>query len=109
MASPPSKLYSAPKLLGQGGFGCVFKAHDKTYNRTVAIKKIPKTEYKSIEREINLLRACNSKYIIRILNDHTDDDYQWVVLEYCAGGSMENKAGKLTESELKKMSRDVLE
>eukprot|EP01084_Bolivina_argentea_P229937 387956_1 len=105
----PSKLYHSLSYLGAGGFGSVYKAKDKS-NNYVAIKKIPFKEYKSIQQEVGLLKQCHCKYIVKLLNEHNDYSSQccWVVLEYCAGGSIEHLAGKCTENKLKKIASDTL-
>src|SRR5262249_4900545 len=40
-AQPPSHIgrYRVEKLLGKGGFGCVFLAHDEQLHRSVAVKR----------------------------------------------------------------------
>eukprot|EP01084_Bolivina_argentea_P310030 536356_1 len=103
------ELYHDFEYLAHGGFGKVYKAKNKS-NKEIVIKKIPLTEYKMIQRELSLLKECNSKYVVKLLNSHrieTEKEF-WIVLEYCSGGSIETIAGKCDENQLCKIIKDVL-
>eukprot|EP01083_Nonionella_stella_P197574 726281_1 len=106
---PILKIYSSLTTLGKGTFGQVYKGIDLKIDEFVAIKKMNKTDYKSIQRELSLLNKCKCKYIIKLLNEHSYSNYHWIVLEYCSGGSIEGRAGKCNERELKKITFDVLQ
>eukprot|EP01084_Bolivina_argentea_P025458 47336_1 len=89
----PKEIYNLIKEIGSGEFGAVYKAQIKKTKKIVAIKKIPHHKYKSINQEIKALAKCNSDFIIKYFGQHGDADFQWIVLEYCAGGSIEKNAG----------------
>eukprot|EP01084_Bolivina_argentea_P213821 363049_1 len=104
----PKQIYTLMKEIGSGQFGAVYKAQNKKTKKIVAIKKIPHHKYKSINQEISALKNCNSDFIIKYLDQHVDANFQWIVLEYCAGGSIENNAGKYNEMEIKYIATCVL-
>eukprot|EP01084_Bolivina_argentea_P298452 514309_1 len=106
----PKELYYDYKYLARGGFGRVYKAKSKSNNKEVAIKQIPLEEHKMIQRELSLLKQCNSKYVIKLLNEHKLEALKefWIVLEYCSGGSIETVAGKCDENKLRKITKDAL-
>eukprot|EP01084_Bolivina_argentea_P218435 370689_1 len=105
--SHPTKKYTSLVNIGKGSFGNVFKAKDPNGN-LVAIKKISDDKKKSIERELILLSQCDSQYIIKLIDQHYHNGYWWIILEYCAGGSIACRVGKCTEIEIKKITFDVL-
>ena len=65
--------------------GKVFKANDNETGQNVAIKIIPieTDNYKEIEREINKLKMCNSKYLVNYLGVYRTEDKIWVYNILC--------------------------
>lgn len=97
--------YECIKLLGQGSYGAVCSAIQKSTQKKVAIKKMDgvfedEVDCKRILREVNLLRKLNHPYVINILdviepkNLETFDTI-YVVLE-------------LAESDLKKVIKSAI-
>eukprot|EP01084_Bolivina_argentea_P216607 367942_1 len=105
----PKEIYNLIKEIGSGSFGAVYKAQNKKTKKIVAIKKVPHHNYKAINREINALTKCNSNFIVKYFCHHSDADFQWIVSEYCAGGSIEVNAGKYNEAEIKHIASCVLQ
>ena len=61
------------------GFGEVFVALDKTSNVLVAIKKVKLlSDDKRIEKESELLKECQSRYIVRYHNVLRMESELWV-------------------------------
>eukprot|EP01084_Bolivina_argentea_P278732 476322_1 len=104
----PKEIYNLIKEIGSGQFGIVYKAQNKQTQKIVAIKRITHQKYKSVNQEINALAKCNSDFIIKYFGQHCDADFQWIVLEYCPGGSIEKNAGKYSEKEIKHIAKCVL-
>lgn len=86
-------------LLGEGSFGCVYKANHKPTGAIVAVKIIANAmtgdeEDEKIQGEIDILSKCDSPYIVGYFECFTlQKSFQkpgemWIVMEYCEGGSM---------------------
>jgi serine/threonine protein kinase len=85
-------------LIGEGSFGAVYKANHKPTGAVVAIKVISnasssKSEEEKIKGEIDILSRCDSPYIVGyfecfIKPPTRKPGEMWIVMEYCAGGSM---------------------
>lgn len=75
--------------IGEGSYGLVYKARHKDSGLIVAIKKIP-TEGKlsSIKKEIAIMKECKSPYIVSYYGSFLKDKNLWLIMEYCAAGSV---------------------
>ena len=100
--SNPEDLFTLSNLIGNGGFGKVYKAIHNTSNEVYAIKIIDYTKgnnndksnisfnYKSIQQETSLMRLVNkSEYILKYYGSYFSRETNtiWLILEYCAAGS----------------------
>ncbi|KAG2322669.1 hypothetical protein Bca52824_015882 [Brassica carinata] len=88
----PTTKYEFLNELGKGSYGSVYKARDLKTSEIVAIKVISLTEgeegYEEIRGEIEMLQQCNHPNVVRYLGSFQGDDYLWIVMEYCGGGSV---------------------
>jgi serine/threonine protein kinase len=94
----PSRLqdrYAFRKIVGQGGFGCVFEAWDEVLRRTVAIKLARRDRFDGTigrERFLEEARAAarlNHPHIVTVHDSGTDaDGNPFVVFEYISGESL---------------------
>ncbi|KAG2253706.1 hypothetical protein Bca52824_083842 [Brassica carinata] len=79
-------------ILWKGSYGSVYKARDLKTSEIVAIKVISLTEgeegYEEIRVEIEMLQQCNHPNVVRYLGSYQGEDYLWIVMEYCGGGSV---------------------
>jgi serine/threonine protein kinase len=85
-------------LIGEGSFGAVYKATHTLTGAVVAVKVISnasssKSEEEKIKGEIDILSRCDSPYIVGyfecfIKPQSKKPGEMWIVMEYCAGGSM---------------------
>jgi len=92
-------------LLGEGSFGAVYKARQKSTGAIVAVKVIPYSasnglegddaETNKIMSEIDILSKCKSPYIVgyyecflKELSRRIEAREMWIVMEYCESGSM---------------------
>jgi len=86
--------YQFIEKLGSGGMGEIFKAQDTKLNRTVAIKVLPSAKSGDPERrrrfiqEAQAASALNHPNIITIHDIVTEDDTQFMVMEYVAGQTL---------------------
>ena len=100
--SNPEDLFTLTNLIGNGGFGKVYKAIHNTSKEVYAIKIIDYTKgnnndksnisfnYKSIQQETSLMRLVNkSDYILKYYGSYYSRETNtiWLILEYCAAGS----------------------
>lgn len=92
--------YEVLSLLGAGGMGEVYKAHDPRLNRTVAIKVLPAYLAGDAERRKRLLRearaasALNNPHIITVYDVVSDNGHDSVVMEYLEGPTLAEAIGR---------------
>ncbi|XP_052198479.1 serine/threonine-protein kinase 1 [Diospyros lotus] len=88
----PSSKYELLHELGKGSYGAVYKARDIRTSELVAIKVISLSEgeegYEEIRGEIEMLQQCSHPNVVRYLGSYQGDEYLWIVMEYCGGGSV---------------------
>ncbi|KAI4314070.1 hypothetical protein L6164_027012 [Bauhinia variegata] len=88
----PTTKYELLNELGKGSYGSVYKARDLRTSEMVAIKVISLTEgeegYEEIRGEIEMLQQCNHPNVVRYLGSYQGEEYLWIVMEYCGGGSV---------------------
>jgi eukaryotic-like serine/threonine-protein kinase len=73
--------YEIESLIGSGGMGEVYKAHDGRLNRTVAIKRMIAEDRGQFEFEARAIAAINHPHICQIYDVGPD----YLVLEYLEG------------------------
>lgn len=89
--------YVLNSVIGKGGFAIVYKAVNVFYNVEFAVKVVcpPKNESSSIlrsfEAEVNSLIKIDHPNIIRLYDYFTEDEHMFLVLEFCNGGTLEDK------------------
>ncbi|KAL3631251.1 hypothetical protein CASFOL_024235 [Castilleja foliolosa] len=88
----PSTKYELLHELGKGSYGAVYKARDLTTSELVAIKVISLSEgeegYEEIRGEIEMLQQCSHPNVVRYLGSYQGEEFLWIVMEYCGGGSV---------------------
>lgn len=101
----------ASSILGAGNFGKVYRGYDKN-NVKIAIKEIPKSkleEHPYIQEaflsEIDTQKKATQSgmpYFVKLLDNFSDEDYEYVVLEFCEGGTLTDyyKKNKLKLEEI---------
>ena len=89
----PESLELVEKL-GKGSYGSVYRARYRETGETVAAKRIvlPRQDeegYRAVQREISMLQECKHPNVVRYHGSHKIGDHVlWIVMEYCAGGSV---------------------
>lgn len=81
------------QLLGQGQFGCVYRAQQQQPRRTVAIKVLKHASADAIarfEREANAIVAVRPEHVIAVHQSLFENDLAFLVLEYAEGGSLDD-------------------
>jgi len=106
-------------VLGSGSFGKVFLATaTNDPNFKVAIKAIPKKKLgknlKAIKQEINILWKLDHPNIVKYHETYENDEFLYIVMEYCSGGDLfdlitkRSKGEPLKESVIAEIMKDLL-
>ncbi|KAL6983319.1 non-specific serine,threonine protein kinase [Sarracenia purpurea var. burkii] len=112
----PCTKYELLNELGKGSYGAVYKARDIRTSEMVAIKVISLCEgeegYEEIRGEIEMLQQCSHPNVVRYLGSYQGEEYLWIVMEYCGGGSvadlMNNTDEPLEEYQIAYICREAL-
>jgi len=90
-----TKVYDIGEVLGEGGFGKVYRATRRSDGMAVALKRIPKEWTKSDEfqREVNALCRLNDvagghTHICQVYDVFEDDGQYWMSMELIEGGEV---------------------
>ena len=92
-----SEVYEFKDIIGQGRYGEVFKALNKTENKYYAIKRlnfkdISDKEKKSITKEVSILKNLKHPNILSYKDSFIDEDnYYNIVTTFCEGGDIYKK------------------
>ena len=92
--------YEIESLIGSGGMGEVYKAHDGRLNRTVAIKQMIAEDHGRFQSEARAIAAINHPHICQIYDVGPD----YLVLEYLAG---EPLRGPVTPDEAVRLASQI--
>jgi Tol biopolymer transport system component len=96
--------YHVRALLGAGGMGEVYRAHDTTLHRDVAIKMLPpgfasdRDRLARFEREARMLAALNHPNICGIYGLDEWDGVRFLVLELVEGRTLADRIAEATGS-----------
>jgi serine/threonine protein kinase/predicted Zn-dependent protease len=100
------------QLLGEGGMGAVYKAHDRELEKDVALKLIRAELARNPEilqrfkQEIILARQITHRNVIRIFDIGQADGHKYITMEYLEGRDLRavlREKGKLTPEEAAKI------
>lgn len=84
--------YEILEIIGKGGFGEVKKVRHKELDVTRALKVIKKQKYKTpaeikmIKNEIAVMKLVDHPNIVKLFEFFEDDEYFYIITEYCSGG-----------------------
>ena len=119
MIAPETLLqnrYLVQKQIGQGGMGAVYIATDQRFGSTVALKETFFDEVsmrKAFEREARLLNHLRHPALPRVSDHFTEDEGQFLVMEYIAGNDLAEKlkerAGAFPTSEVLNWADQLLD
>jgi len=119
-APPQSERYEILSKIGQGGIGAVYRAHDHTLDREVAIKRLlpqgekPEEERLTTEelvREAGLLSQLQHPNVVTIYDAGIDADGGFVVMELIDGETLDEliERGALTFEDFQSVAEQALE
>jgi tetratricopeptide (TPR) repeat protein len=93
---PLDDKYQIIHSLGEGGFGRVWLAEDVLIEgRHVAIKQLRNESLGDTEmliEEMHHLSSLDHPHVVKFLHHFQDDENLYLVMEYCAGGSLDASA-----------------
>ena len=110
-------IYTVLDLLGSGGMGKVYRAHDTRLGREVAIKGLPEefsrdpTRLARFEREARMLAALNHPGVAAIYGLEEADGTQFIVMELVPGETLSERIsnGPLPLVDALRISRQIAE
>ncbi|OHS97901.1 CAMK family protein kinase [Tritrichomonas foetus] len=92
------RQFSLISAIGHGGYGIVYRAINVQYNVDFAVKVIPApvgitsdSKTRSYEAEVRSLIKLDHPNVIRIYDTFQENGLFFLVLEYCSGGTLEDK------------------
>jgi len=89
--------YEIERLVGSGGMGIVFKAHDTELNRPVAIKLLAPylagnaSARARFTREARAAAGVVDDHVVPIFNVESESDPPFLVMQYVVGGSLQEE------------------
>lgn len=87
--------YQVQRELGRGGMGVVYKAHEQSLQRVVALKVLPPhlaadpNFVKRFEREARAVASLTHPNIVTIFAVGSHDDYHFMAMEYVKGNTID--------------------
>ncbi|XP_047439667.1 serine/threonine-protein kinase 4-like [Mugil cephalus] len=89
LTKQPEEVFDVLEKLGEGSYGCVFKAICKETGEIVAIKQVPmESDLQDMIKEISIMQQCNSPHVVRYYGSYIKNCDMWIVMEYCGAGSV---------------------
>lgn len=92
-----NKEYIFEQELGSGAYGKVYRVKNIQTNITYACKKLNKRQISNKQRfkvEIDLLKATDHPYIVKLLELYEDNIYLYLIMEECKGGELFDRLAK---------------
>ena len=86
--------YRIDSVIGQGGMGTVWSAHDETLHRTVAVKQVGRLPGESVTDTARALREARSSaglshpHVVTVFDVVEEDGSLWLVMELVPGRSL---------------------
>ncbi|OWZ14737.1 Protein kinase [Phytophthora megakarya] len=89
----PEVVYEVLERIGEGSYGRVYKAVNKTNAEVVALKVVPlenedRTAFDELTREIHILERCKSPFVVHYRGSFAYESQLWIAMEFCAAGSL---------------------
>jgi eukaryotic-like serine/threonine-protein kinase len=117
--TPGTRLgrYEILSKIGAGGMGEVYRAHDPSLNRQVAIKLLPPSTAadpqarERLRREAMAVAALDHPYICKIFEIAEDGDALFLVMEYVPGDTLAHRltSGPLPLAEALRLAGEITE
>uniref|UniRef100_H3CI16 non-specific serine/threonine protein kinase n=1 Tax=Tetraodon nigroviridis TaxID=99883 RepID=H3CI16_TETNG len=113
LTKQPEEVFDILEKLGEGSYGCVFKAHSKETGEIVAIKQVPvESDLQEMIKEISIMQQCNSPHVVQYYGSYFKNSDLLIVMEYCGAGSVADiiriRNKTLTEEEVAPILQSTL-
>lgn len=100
--------YEIRDVLGRGGMATVYRAHQVSMNRLVAIKILPRqflnddTYLQRFEREVQIVSQLEHRNIVPVHDYGEHEGQPYIVMRYMSGGSVDDlvRQGPLTADQI---------
>ncbi|CAR24473.1 putative serine/threonine protein kinase KIC1 [Lachancea thermotolerans CBS 6340] len=113
--SSVSTLFKRTEVIGRGKFGIVYKGYYIKTNRVCAIKVLnldsADDEVEDVQKEVQFLSSLKQvPNITHYYGSYLNNTELWVIMEYCAGGSLRTllRPGKIGEQYIGVIMRELL-
>lgn len=106
--------YHKYEQIGKGAYSTVYKAYHNDLSKIFAVKEINISIHKkNIERfreEIFLMNKFNHQNILKLYETIEDDNYIYLILEYCENGDLKNFLNKrpMKEKNVRKFMKQIV-
>jgi TolB-like protein len=117
--TPGTRLgrYEILSAIGAGGMGEVYRAHDPTLDRQVAIKLLPPetaadpSARQRLRREAMAVAAVDHPYICKIFEIGEQDAALFLVMEYVPGDTLDHRlqSGRMPAAEALRLGGEIAE
>ena len=93
-APPRMNDFVLTEKLGEGSYAVVYKGYKKGKSREIVAvkcikkKSLGKSSTENLLREIEILKSLNHEHIVKLKDFQWDDNYIYLILEYCSGGDL---------------------
>jgi serine/threonine-protein kinase len=110
-----SGRYKIEELLGQGGMSAVYKATDPNLRRVVAIKIVhphlstDSSFLRRFEEEAAAIASLRHPNIVQVFDFNTDEDVNYMVMEYVPGETLQARLKRLNKNERKMSISEALQ
>jgi serine/threonine protein kinase len=104
-------VYTIAGMIGEGGMGAVYRAHDSARDRTVAIKVLHPNlagdadVRRRFAREAKLMRSFSHAHVASVFDFVEDDRFLAIVMEYVEGPTLTQEvqrwAGRMPYAEIR--------
>lgn len=98
--------YEYKQFLGSSGFSCVLLCQSQNLKKDIAVKRIMK--HRMTDDEFNSLVSLNHPYIAKYYESFGDRTAQYLVMEYCSNGTIQQK-GRLSYEKFIFYAKQMLE
>ena len=113
MLDPTVSHYRIEELIGEGGMGVVYRAHDLTLNRAVAVKFLSLMAADGDRRrrfqfEAEAASSLNHPHILSVFEVGTHDGKPYFVTEFVHGSTLREWVRQVTPSVLQAVARTLV-